>query len=79
MTASLDSNPGSYSEFVEKNGLEEGPDAAVLHGEAIHAHRLHLVEVLGYDSLEALHRTPLVVTAERLASVGNVALQDQAS
>ena len=62
--ADFSPNPGSYNDFVQVNGLEQGPQAIATYGEAATKYREGLATSLGMD-LGELHTTSLSVLSER--------------
>lgn len=73
----LPSNPGSYSEFLENNNLESGPEALQLLSTAMNKYRQDLIAARGLQGPEELHTAPLTfVRLECATIVGATALAD---
>lgn len=51
-------NPGSYNEFIAREGLTPGPDAILAHSIALDGFREVLAKARGVE-VEDLHRLPI--------------------
>lgn len=57
-------NPGSYNEFLAREGLLAGPDAILAHSVALDGFKVVLAQAKGV-SLEDLHTMPMDYSLEQ--------------
>lgn len=74
--ANLASNPGSWNDFLERTGMQPGPEAFRALSEELAVFRSELADIRGI-SLEELHSRPLTFSnSETTTRIGKTALAD---
>lgn len=74
--ANLASNPGSWNDFLERRGMQPGPEAFQALSEELAVYKAELAEIRGI-SLDDLHSSPLTFSnPEATTRIGKTALTD---